>query len=664
MRFNRLLLFTGILIADELPSESSGVIMSQNESVAFVSIENSRNQSWSISDENGFFLIPQDTEKGDTLLFTRIGYKIKRIVSMHHPFLIELERSPIHLQEIPVERESPSQYILPNSGSSRHKIVNGLSGSILRSYGGNAGIAFAAVDGGRTMDVKVLFNGIDLTSPQNGLADLSQLPSQYLGFSKLQENQYLKNGSGTTDGIIQINPWSNPTGVQFQSGMDGSQSSSGHISMEWPTFSINLMAGKNTDPGTHPVIYESKTIVRKNQDFDQLFSGVLFKIKNNNWVGNLSSWLSVQERGISGLVWSPNPDAFRKDTLALFSGSLIRLFPKGFLKSSVTYRMSGENYVDPFLAIDSDHFADTFSSNVSGYYSANSRLTFRLSTGFAQGKVSSADAGTHQRNRYFIAPSITYSKFVGFSLLTAIRLDTYSDFGNALTYSGELNREILPWLTVSGSLGTSFRAPAFNDLYWNPGGNPNLNSERSTFTHFLGKFNFSNVTFELKYKETQSTDLIVWESSGNFWQPENVNKSFRRITAINGQIILSKTLIFRSAISHIQSENLSTGIPLRYSPNWIGNGTIQLKKWDWESNLSIHFMGTQIVMYGYPDNVTLDPTIISHFSLETPAIFHNQTQLNLSVSNFLNREIMTIYGYPEPSRNIRLNISYELKQKR
>ena len=38
--------------------------------------------------------------------------------------------------------------------------MNSLSGSILRSYGGSAGIAQAAADGGRTMDVKVLFGGI------------------------------------------------------------------------------------------------------------------------------------------------------------------------------------------------------------------------------------------------------------------------------------------------------------------------------------------------------------------------------------------------------------------------------------------------------------------------------------------------------------------------
>ena len=84
-------------------------------------------------------------------------------------------------------------------------------------------------------------------------------------------------------------------------------------------------------------------------------------------------------------------------------------------------------------------------------------------------------------------------------------------------------------------------------------------------------------------------------------------------------------------------------------------------KWDWTTSLSFHFTGTQIDTYGYPDDVTLDPTIMSYLSIEVPPIFHNQIRFNLSVSNFLNRETMTIYGYPEPSRIIRINISYQLK---
>ena len=242
-----------------------------------------------------------------------------------------------------------------------------------------------------------------------------------------------------------------------------------------------------------------------------------------------------------------------------------------------------------------------------------------------------------------------------------MRLDQYSDFGIAWTYSGELDRNILPWLSLSGSWGSSFRTPTFNDQFWNPGGNPDLGPEQSIFGKFSAQFTLSKLSVELSSKKTNSTDLIVWESTGDFWRPENVNETTRKILGINGQIFFSKGLIFQSSIRHIQSENLSTGTSLRYSPNWISNGIIRIMKWDWTTSLSFHFTGTQIVMYGYPDDVTLNPTIMSHLSIEVPPIFHNQIRFNLSVSNFLNRETMTIYGYPEPSRIIRINISYQLK---
>jgi len=646
------------------PVGESGVILSPNhDPVPFASIQNHRTGAWTISNENGVFWIPNGTVNGDSLHIGRIGMKNKILVFSGKFLSVLLMNDPIHFPEITIHNNSIVHLKKPLSGSTRNELVNSLPGSILRSYGGSAGIAQAAVDGGRTMDVKVLFGGIDLTNPQNGLTDLSQLPSQYLGFSKLYENKYLTNGSGSTDGVIHFNPWSHPTGIQIQSGTGGTRSASVHFSREWSDFSFNMTTGKNTDPGTHPVLSKSESVERLNQDFDQFFSGFRFEMKKNQWIGHLSSWYSVQDRGISGLIWSPNSEANRKDTLSLFSTSLVRLLPKGFLKTTVTFRESGENYIDPNLSIDSDHFANTLSTNFSGHYTANSNVIVRFNSGFAREKVTSTDADDHKRDLYFFAPSLTVSHLAGFSILTAMRLDQYSDFGIAWTYSGELGRNILPWISLSGSWGSSFRAPTFNDLFWNPGGNPDLGPEQSIFGKFSAQFTLSKLSVELSSKKTNSTDLIVWESTGDFWRPENVNETTRKILGINGQIFFSKGLIFQSSIRHIQSENLSTGTSLRYSPNWISNGIIRIMKWDWTTSLSFHFTGTQIVMYNYPDNVTLDPTIMSHLSIEVPPIFHNQIRFNLSVSNFLNRETMTIYGYPEPSRITRINISYQIKKR-
>ena len=77
----------------------------------------------------------------------------------------------------------------------------------------------------------------------------------------------------------------------------------------------------------------------------------------------------------------------------------------------------------------------------------------------------------------------------------------------------------------------------------------------------------------------------------------------------------------------------------------------------------MHYTGSQIVMYDYPNDVSLNKNISTHFSLGILPILQNQIHINLSISNLLNKELMTIYGYPEASRNFKINISYQLNKK-
>lgn len=664
MPLKRFLFFCTLLYAADSPFGETGIIVSQNqEPVPFAAIVNLRSGTWSISNERGIFWIPNGTTKGDSLQINRIGLQAISLVYSCGWLSVIMENDPIHFPEISVRNNAPKHFEIPVTGTTRTELMSGLPGAILRSYGGSAGIAQAAMEGGRTADVKAIFNGIDLTSPQNGLTDLSQIPKQFLGFGMLAQNNHLEFGSGSTDGVLQINPWSHPTGIELQRGQDGSMSYSANLNVDSERSVARITLGKNTDPGTHPVFYKSESIERTNQGFNQIFSGIQGELRNRKWITKGSFWHSTQDRGISGLIWSPNSEAFRKDTLSLFSGSVIRLMPHGYLKSSLSYRKSGENYVNPTLSIDSDHVSEVFSTDISGFIVPSTLSVFRFHSGFARELVNSTDAGNHLRNRFFIAPSLSMAQLLGINLSTALRFDHYSDFGSALTYAGNVRRELSQYFSIEGSAKSSFRAPTFNDLYWNPGGNPELESEQSTSSKISAQLTFEKSNLELFYKKSNSTNLIVWRSTGDFWQPENVDRTKRTILGINGQFLISDRLSFHTSLLNIQSTNQITDQRLRYSPNWIGSFRSQFQMWNWTSSFSLHFTGEQIVMYDYPEDLTLDPTGISNFTVEAPPIFNDQLRLNVSVSNLFNQEIMTIYGYPEPSRTFRAKISYKLNKK-
>lgn len=664
MFFKRFILLITLTYSGKAHQLDTGIIFNNHqEPVQFAIIVNERANTWSTSDGSGIFWIPEETIIGDTLSVERIGFQRKTVDYIGRFQEVFLIQDPIHFPEITVQKKSIFENRNLNKGMTRSEFLNGLPGSVLRSYGGSAGIAQAAIDGGRAADLKVLFNGIDLTSPQNAVTDLSQIPFQYLGYGTLIQNNQLQFGSGSGDGAIQLNPWSLPTGAQTHIGLDGSSSIFAHYGLENRTSTVKVTAGRNNDPGTYPVQYKSNYYERDNQVFEQQFSGIQIESRTGNWLVDASAWYSLNERGINGLIWSPNNEAFRNDTLSLFTVSIVRLFPKGFFRSSISQRESGENYVDPLLAIDSDHFVNSSTYNFSGLYMPNSITKLRLHSGVGKEQVLSTDAGDHARNFLYFAPSVSFAYSTDLTFFTALRLDHYTDFGSAFTYFSKVSQNIFSFLSISGDIGTSFRAPTFNDLYWSPGGNPNLHPEQSTNSRISINLDFAKSSYDLFYKKSASNNLIVWIPIGDSWQPENVERNIRDIFGLKWNLDMSYPISIQGSILKVHSKNLATNRQLRYAPNWIGTIQCRIQKGAWISNLSFHLTGEQIVMYDYPSNLILEPTIMSYFSLEAPPIYNNRIRLKLHISNLLNREIMTIYGYPEAAINARMKISYQINKK-
>tara|TARA_S200000501_G_scaffold363266_1_gene393921 strand:- start:48487 stop:50472 length:1986 start_codon:yes stop_codon:yes gene_type:complete len=652
-----------IFIVFLIPPSYAGsgiVLLSKQTPVEFSTIINKRTKTWSTSDEAGFFLIPDETIIGDSLYIERIGCNPATVLYDGKLLKVKLTPDPILFPQITIHNNSDFITKILPMGSSRNEILNRIPGSALRNYGGSAGIAQATVDGGRTVDIKVLFNNIDLTNSQNGLTDLSQLPMQYLGFGNLDQNNHLQFGSGSTDGAIKLTPSYFPTGFQIYQGSDGYSNIFAHIGFGRDNKNFKIAAGRNTDPGTHPVIYGKKNISRQNQRFNQKFSGIDLKFKSDKWLSNLSACISLNERGINGLIWSPNPEAYRKDTLSLFSGSAVRLFPKGFFQTTLSYRSSGENYVDPSMSINSIHIFQTVSSNLTGRFSPNKIMDFRFYTGLSSHQLNSTDAGLQKRISSYFSASIVLKNLDLDLISAAFRLDDYSDFGSGFTLSGKLKKQLYPYLSISAKINTSFRAPAFNDLYWKPGGNQYLQPEKATTTRISAFLIANKFSFDVNIKKTESNNLIIWIPVDNSWAAENLDKTRRYIFGVDANFNLSDQIYISGSLKNIISKNLRTGNELRYTPSWIGSIQCQIKKSEWITDLSFNYLGSQIVIYDYPKNLMLSPAIDSHLCIQIPPLFDQKIRLKMYISNLLNREIMTIYGYPEHSRATRIEIFYKM----
>ena len=154
-------------------------------------------------------------------------------------------------------------------------------------------------------------------------------------------------------------------------------------------------------------------------------------------------------------------------------------------------------------------------------------------------ELKSTDAGLQRRiSSYFSASMVL--KNLNFDLISAaFRLDDYSDFGSGFTLSGKFKKQFFPYLSISAKINTSFRAPAFNDLYWEPGGNRDLQPEKATTMRISALLISKKFSFDANIKKTNSNNLIIWIPVSNSWTAENLDKTQRYIIGVGANFNLS-----------------------------------------------------------------------------------------------------------------------------
>lgn len=139
-----------------------------------------------------------------------------------------------------------------------------------------------------------------------------------------------------------------------------------------------------------------------------------------------------------------------------------------------------------------------------------------------------------QRNQttFFIGYKYALPKNLGEVAAQAVEEFTDRKFAPFCPAFSALVRPV-SYLPIRMRVNRNFRQPTFNDLYWIPGGNPNLKAEQG-FSQEAG------IGFEKKYNKPSgeygvsifgtgfhsvTTNRIVWTPGPIYWSPENIDKT-------------------------------------------------------------------------------------------------------------------------------------------
>ena len=654
-------LFTYTLIASTL----NGLVNdTQQFAVSFAVIQNTSSSHWSIADEYGRFSI--QCTIGDSLTIKRYGYhNTQVVVSDRNTLLITLQKNPIPLDQV----ESITIQLSHIPYSKIYQTANIQNGSIaslfnqvpnvqLRTYGGQGGNATISLDGGSGTHTKVVYEGIDLTSPQNGETDVSQLPPNIISSIVVAIQPGVFYGSGTTDGIVYLGNNSEQTSLTVSNGNWGRTSWTARTFNTLGNFKTQSTFGKRSAKDNYTVTWGDKSFERLNNNFNQEYAALSFSGSiNQRWKTKGVFLYSAQDRGVAGLIHSPSLKANREDELMLIALNGTYLFSRGFITGSMQSRQSDETYIDPDYNINSRHELSKNTLLVKAKTRINPALSLLFQGNTEVEKINSSDTDTHSRINFSGLLSAKINIHSVITIQPTIRIDKIGNDHRAMTYSLDLTWQQSEHLKHIIAGGNSFRAPTFNDMYWTPGGNADLKPEQALKMMAVTSWQKDENNFDLTFRYIESKDLIQWIPDPNYWYPENIAETVRKSLTTSGSTSFSFFTI-SGFITRLWTRDLKQEKALRYAPELSGNLHIstQIKKLD--IGIAGRYNGTRIAMYDYPEDATLPPHFIpSIFVHRNFIILKRQLSLGLSAYNILDTQFETIKGYPESGRSFNFTIT-------
>ena len=228
-------------------------------------------------------------------------------------------------------------------------------------------------------------------------------------------------------------------------------------------------------------------------------------------------------------------------------------------------------------------------------------------------------------------------------------------------------------IMLKASTSRNFRFPTLNDLYFLPGGNPNLKRE-SGWTYDIGmsfavgKEDVYSLTGSVNWFDSHVKDWILWlPTTKGFFSPRNIKNvhaygiecksNFSVLLGKECRLALNGTFSWTPSINEgepMSAADQSIGKQLPYVPEWSSNisGRLYWKKWSllykWCYYSKRHTMSSNdISLTGklpeyYMSNLTLERGI---------SLKGVELTLKGAVNNLFNEEYLSVLSRPMPRIN-------------
>jgi outer membrane cobalamin receptor len=599
-------------------------------------------------------------------------------------------RSAVPASEAPARVAVLSAEDMAASGArSVADVLEARSAVFVRRYG-NGGLASVSLRGTGAAQTLVLLDGHRIADPQLGQLDLSLLPSVLL------ESVEVLHGAGSalygTDGIggvvnlRTVRPGEGRVALASTAGAWGERGLSGLAAGSSGAVSALVAADARTVEGDFPVFDPNEGLdgaMIRREGADRSLASVLARVEvspeQHPVRGHLAAWVGAAERGLPGTLGAAPQGERQWDRHLRVWGDVSARLGAGSLRIGGLVQRASLRYHNDALALDETGRALVASgeAELRRLVGAHWLVAGGITGGFGTAAHPSlGDDADETHLGVFVHGAGDYDRLL---LYPALRADVYLrsvGAGRALSaVSPRFGLNVRPvdaWpLRLKANAGLAFRAPTFNDRFWQPGGDPDLRPERGWTADLGAVVAHGGASAELTLFASRLRDQIVWTPTGEgHYAPQNLRRtrtlgveaSAQRTGVRLGPTAAGGGLVYTLTDARDRSHPgaAAYGHQLRYVPRH------QLKLW---ADAALALGPRTTLTFDLGGRLTSARPVRSDGSLWLPASFTLDGQLRLrhafdlavaglsfGVENALDADVEVVRGYPMPPRHARLRL--------
>ena len=236
---------------------------------------------------------------------------------------------------------------------------------------------------------------------------------------------------------------------------------------------------------------------------------------------------------------------------------------------------------------------------------------------------------------------------------------------------------------AKASVSRNFRFPTLNDLYFLPGGNPDLKNETGVqyeagLSFAVGRDAIYTLSGSASWYDQRIDDWILWlPTTKGFFSPVNIKEVHAYGVEVRGDlsVMLARGLKLDLDGTFSWSPSINVGEPmspadqsvgkqLPYEPEFSGTATGRLAWRSWGLLWQFCYYSERYTMSSNDITLTgrLTPYVMNNLSLEKGFAFRRaDLSLKATINNLFNEEYLSVLSRPMPRMNCEFFINVKPK---